>query len=76
MKYKTAKEILSEIKHIMYLNDIQMKDLASRLNTSQQNLSKIFKVANPKCSTLFDICNALDIDIEIDFVPKNKDDTE
>lgn len=76
MRYKTPKEILSEIKHIMDLNDIPMKDLANRLNTSQQNLSKIFKVANPRCSTLFDICSALNIDIEINFITKDKDDAE
>lgn len=72
MIFTTPKEIMSEIKHIMDLKDIPMKDLAKRLGTSQQNLSKIFVNANPKCSTLIEICNALELTLDIDF-KKSKD---
>lgn len=71
MIYLTAKEIFAEIKHIMYLNDITMKELASCLNTSQQNLSKIFKTANPRYETILDICNALDINMDITFTKRD-----
>lgn len=70
MIYNTPKEIMSEIKHQMDLNDIPMKELASRMNTSQQNLSKIFTNANPQCKTLLEICDALNLDIDITFYSK------
>lgn len=61
----TSKEILAEIKKYMDLNDIPMKDLSARMNKSQQSISQIFQVANPKISTLLEICKALDLQIEI-----------
>lgn len=74
MNYYTPKELLSEIKRLMDLRDIPIKDLASRMHTSQQNVSKIFRNANPTLSTLFDICKALELDIDVNFI--RKDDTE
>ena len=55
----SQKELLAEIKKYMDIQDIPMKDLALRLNKSQQSISQIFNNGNPKCSTLFEICNAL-----------------
>lgn len=72
MIYTNPKQILSEIKHVMDLHDIPMKELAIRLNTSQQNISKILGSDNPRCQTLFDICNALNIKLDITF----RDDVE
>ena len=63
----TPKELLSEIKRIMDINDIQMKDLAVSMHKSQQSVSQIFNNANPKISTLIEICNALDVEIDINF---------
>lgn len=74
MIYHTSKELLSEIKHIMDLRDIPMKELATRLNVSQQSISKIFKNANPQLSTVIQICNALRISMDIKFVDKKEDD--
>ncbi|MCC2879473.1 helix-turn-helix transcriptional regulator [Enterocloster sp. OA13] len=68
MIYNTPKELLSEIKHIMDLRDIPMKDLASRLNVSQQTVSKIFGKSNPQLSTVLQICEALNIAMDIKFV--------
>jgi transcriptional regulator with XRE-family HTH domain len=68
----TSKEILVEIKKYMDLNDIPMKDLAARMNKSQQSVSQIFQIANPKISTLLEICNVLNLQIDINF--KNKSD--
>lgn len=61
----TSKEILAEIKKYMDLNDVPMKDLAARMDKSQQSISQIFQVANPKISTLLEICDVLDLQIEI-----------
>lgn len=70
MIYNTPKELLSEIKHIMDLRDIPMKDLASRLNVSQQTVSKIFGKSNPQLFTVLQICEALNIAMDIKFVDK------
>ena len=73
MIYKNTKELLSEIKRIMDLNDIQQKDLCVLMNKSQQSISQIFKINNPKCNTLFEICNALNLQMDINFVKKEKE---
>lgn len=70
MLYQTSKEILAEIKKYMDIDDIQIKDLAVRIHKSQQSVSQYFNNGNPNCNTLVDICNALDLKIEI-----NKNDT-
>ena len=61
----TSKEILAEIKKHMDLNDIPMKDLAARMNKSQQSISQIFQVANPQINTLLEICDVLGLQVEI-----------
>jgi len=66
----TPKELLAEIKKFMDLHDIQMKDLAVNMNKSQQSISQIFQNSNPKCSTLLEICNALNIDLDIRIITK------
>ena len=66
------KELLVEIKKYMDLHDIQIKDLAVNMQKSQQSVSQIFQNGNPKCITIFEICKALDVSIDIDF--KNKSD--
>ncbi len=70
MVYKTTREILSEIKHIMDLKDISIKELAAKLNTSQQNLSRILNGTNTQLNTLFKICDSLDLEIDITFESK------
>lgn len=65
MSYHSSKELLADIKKHMDLEDIQVKDLAARLNKSSQSVSQYFKNGNPNCSTLIEICNALDLKIEI-----------
>ena len=69
----TPKDLLAEIKKYMTLNDIQIKDLAVNMKKSQQSVSQIFQNGNPKCSTIFEICEALNISINIDLI--NKSDT-
>lgn len=65
MSYRTSKELLAEIKKYMDIDDIQVKDLAVRLNKSSQSVSQYFKNGNPNCSTLIEICNALNLQITI-----------
>lgn len=70
----SSKELLAEIKKYMDINDIQMKSLAANMNKSQQSVSQIFQNGNPKTSTVFEICKALNLDIDIKFISKG--DTE
>ena len=68
-----TKELLAEIKKYMDLKDIQMKDLAANMNKSSQSVSQYFQNGNPKCSTLFEICDSLNIQMDINLI--NKSDT-
>lgn len=70
MLCNNTKELLAEIKKYMTLNDIQLKDLAISMNKSQQSVSQIFQIGNPKSNTLFEICDALGIKMDITFVEK------
>ena len=65
---KNTKELLAEIKKYMMLNDIQLKDLAISMGKSHQSVSQIFQNGNPKSSTLFEICDALNIKMDISFI--------
>ena len=65
-----TQELLVEIKKYMILNNIQIKDLAITMGKSHQSVSQIFQNGNPKSSTLFEICNALGIKMDISFIKK------
>ena len=65
MSHQTSKELLAEIKKYMDIDEVQVKDLAARIHKSQQSVSQYFNNGNPNCNTLVDICNALDLKIEI-----------
>ena len=67
-----TKELLAEIKKYMDINDIQMKELAANMDNSQ-SVSQYFKNGNPNCNTLFKICDALNIQLDIRLI--NKSDT-
>ena len=67
----TTKELLAEIKKYMDINDIQMKDLAINMNKSSQSISQYFQNGNPKFSNLFDIYNSLNIQLDINLIPKS-----
>lgn len=67
---KTTKELLAEIKKYMDLNDIQMKELATSMGKPSQSISQYFKNGNPNCNSLFEICNALNIELDINIITK------
>ena len=70
----SSKELLNKIEKYMDINDIQMKSLAATMNKSQQSISQIFQNGNPKTSTVFEICKALNLNIDIKL--HQKGDTE
>lgn len=63
-------DIIKEIKKIMIDEDINLVNLAERLNTSQPNLSKKFKRNNPTVKDLEEIASALNREVEIKFIKK------
>lgn len=63
-----TKELLAEIKKYMVLHGIQIKDLAVTMNKSHQSVSQIFQNGNPKSNTLFEICDALGIKMDVNFI--------
>lgn len=65
-----TRELLAEIKKYMMLNNIQLKDLAISMGKSHQSVSQIFQNGNPKSNTLFEICDALGIKMDVTFVDK------
>ena len=67
---KTTKELLAEIKKYMDLNDIQMKSIATNMGKPAQSISQYFNNGNPNCNTLFEICNALNIELDINIIPR------
>ena len=68
-----TKELLAEIKKYMDLNKIQMKDLAVNMQKKPQSVSQIFNHGNPQCNTIFDICDSLNLKLDVNFI--NKSDT-
>ena len=67
---RTTKELLAEIKKYMDLNDIQMKSLAVNMDRPAQSISQYFNNGNPTCNSLFEICNALNIELDVNILPK------
>lgn len=71
---KNTKQILLKIKTIITEKEIKKKDLAQKLNLSQSALTSRLNQNNISIEALLEICNALNIDMNISFI--NKDDTK
>lgn len=80
MVYKDTQSILLYIKSIMTLKKIKNRDLAQKMNLSQAALSSRLNQENISFNLLIEICEALDICMDINFVDKKfvieKDDGE
>ena len=71
MKVQNTNQILLEIKTIMLRKGIKKKTLSDKLNLSQSALSSRFKQDNISIDTLLEMCDALDIDMNITFSDKS-----
>lgn len=71
---KNTKQILLKIKTIITEKEIKKKDLAQKLNLSQSALTSRLNQDNISIEALLEICNALNINMNISFI--NKDDTK
>ena len=59
-----------EIRKILLDEDIEIKELARRLNTSQQNISAKLKRNNFTTKDIEKILNVLGYDLKIEFIKK------
>ena len=62
--------IEKEIRKILLDGDIEIKELARRLNTSQQNISAKLKRNNFTTKDIEKILNVLGYDLKIEFIKK------
>ena len=62
--------IEKEIKKILLDEDIEIKELARRLNTSQQNISAKLKRNNFTTKDIEKILNVLGYELKIEFIKK------
>ena len=68
---RTTKELLAEIKKYMDLNDIKMKELAINMGKkNSQNISQYFNNGNPRCSSIFEMCDALNVELDVNILRK------
>ena len=65
MIYRTPEDLIIYIKMQMISQNISLKELSKILNTTPSSLANTFKTKNPRLSTLYQICNALNLDINI-----------
>lgn len=66
-----SQEILLELQAIMLKTKISKKDLADRLNITQSALSSRFNQKNISIDTLLELCNAIGVNMNIDFSLNN-----
>ena len=62
---KDPLEVISFTRLEMVRRGIKISDIASKLEVSNQSISQTLKISNPRLSTLYQICDALDLDISI-----------
>lgn len=63
--------LADKIKIVMIKQKVNVKELAEKLNTSSSNLTNKFKRDNFSEKELFEIANALECDLHIDFIDKS-----
>lgn len=71
MTNANSQEILLELQAIMLKTKISKKDLADRLNITQSALSSRFNQKNISIDTLLELCNAIGVDMQVNFLPSD-----
>ena len=73
MLYSNTQDLLTEIRKKMLDEKINIKELANRMNKSPSAVSMALKQKNISIESLNDICQAMNLNIDITFI--KKDDT-
>lgn len=71
MIVKNSKQILLNIKAFMTENEIRKKDLAQKMNLSQSSLGARLNSNNITIDSLVELCDALELEINIEFNNKS-----
>ena len=71
MVNNTPNDVLWDIRKYMFENNILIKELAAKMDSTPAAVSKIFQSGSPRLATLMEICNALNLNIDISFKPKD-----
>ncbi len=74
MIYQNTNELLKYFKEIMKSKGIKIKDLAQKLNKTQAATSGLLNMKNISLDSLHEISNAINYDVEINFIEKSPDD--
>ena len=67
----TPRELLTLIKYQMDINDISQKEIAITLGKNPRSISQYFCNGNPSCQTIMDLLSAMNLSMDINFVPKS-----
>ena len=73
MLYSNTQDLLTEIRKKMLDEKINIKELANRMNKSPSAVSMALKQKNISIESLNNICQAMNLNIDINFI--KKDDT-
>lgn len=65
------KQLLTKIKAIIVEKEVKKKDLSLKLNISQSALTSRLNQKNISINSLLEICDALDIKLDINFIESN-----
>ena len=68
MLCNNTQAIFKQIRHIMLDKDITITELSNRMQKSTQAVSNVFRQDNVSINMLLDICNALDLTLDISIV--------
>lgn len=68
MLCNNTQAIFKQIRHIMLDKDITITELSNRMQKSTQAVSNVFRQDNVSINMLLDICNALNIELDISFI--------
>ena len=75
MKISSGIELLAEIKRYMYLNGYTNETIAQNRKVSKQNVHSFFNsnTKNPTINSVLETLNALDAELHIEIIKKDKD---
>ena len=73
MKNANSQELLLELQAIIAKKKLPKKLIADKLNISPSALTSRFNQKNMSIDTLLELCKAVGVDINIDFLPSDTD---
>lgn len=76
MLCNNTQAIFKQIRHIMLDKDITITELSNRMQKSTQAVSNVFRQDNVSINMLLDICNALNLELDISIVDTHTDSTK